>query len=368
MKKALKLFYSTLLSGKGIRAERAKYHAIYYVCSLVSIIHFVTFLLLQIHVLVGVHLLCLVSLQVMKKLAKSDKFFACMLITYFDIYLCEIMVSIWIGWNFGFTYYLFGLIPVIFYLNFSNPTTSKKTRIPIIIILASMVCFLVARYASSFHGPIQPIRSVAVINTIFTINCIICYLIVTSFCALYIVEMKAIQNRLREQNDQLRQLADSDPLTSLLNRRSMIDYLKRALDTYKAGIMDYCIIICDIDDFKQTNDTYGHDCGEMVLIQIADMMREVLGEVCNVSRWGGEEILILVPWDLNFCIAQIEYLRNKLEKYEFVYQEYRLHITMTFGIKAFEQKMTVQELIQLADLNLYEGKKTGKNCIVVKDK
>lgn len=362
--KAIKGFFSTLSSGKGIKAERAKYQAIYYVCSMVNIIHLVIFLMLQIQIMVVVNLICLVALFVMKCIIPSNKFFACMMITYLTFYLHEIIVSVWIGWSFGFTYYIFGIIPVIFYLNFSNPISSKKTRVPIIILVVSLVTFLVVRYLSSINGPIHPITSVTATNTIFTINSLICYLVVMLFCALYIEEMKTIQRRLREQNLQLRQLAERDPLTSLLNRRSMMDYLKMALDISKLGELKYCVIICDIDDFKITNDTYGHDCGDKVLVQIANLMLECLGEESKISRWGGEELLMLVPWDLNYCIERIEYLRKKLETNVFVYQENKIHITMTFGIKFFHAEMTVSEVIQLADSNLYHGKKSGKNCVV----
>jgi diguanylate cyclase (GGDEF)-like protein len=362
--KALRVFFSTLLSGKGVKAERAKYHAISYVCSFVNIIHLVTFLILQIHIMVFVNLLCLLSLFIMKKLIPRDRFFACMLITYSNFYLHQIIVSIWIGWTFGFTYYIFGMIPVIFYLNFSNPISSKKARVPINILLVSLICFLGARYISSIYGPIQRINSVMVVNTIFSINCIICFLFVMLFCALYIEEMKAVQHRLREQNGLLRQLADSDPLTSLLNRRSMLEHLRKAFDAYKTLGKNYCVIICDIDDFKNTNDTYGHDCGDKVLVQIADLMKACLGEESKISRWGGEEILMLVPWELNLCIEKIEDLRKQLETYSFIYQQHEVHITMTFGIKTFDSNMSVQQIIQLADSNLYEGKKIGKNCIV----
>jgi diguanylate cyclase (GGDEF)-like protein len=184
------------------------------------------------------------------------------------------------------------------------------------------------------------------------------------FCALYILEMRASQRCLEEHNTHLRQLADCDPLTSLLNRRSMMNYMMNAFDNFETGNLDYCIILCDIDDFKQTNDTYGHDCGDMVLVQSAKLLRECLGEDSKICRWGGEELLMLVPWSLNYCIEQIEIIRKKLENYIFLYQQNRVQITMTFGIKAFESELSVHEVIQLADHNLYEGKKVGKNCVI----
>ena len=363
--KTFRLFYSTLLSGKGVKAERAKYHAIYYVCSLVNIVCLAIFLFLKINMMVAVNLLCLISMMIMKRLIPKDKFFACMLITYMNFYLHQIIVSLWIGWNFGFTYYIFGIIPVIFYLNFSNPVSSKKTRVPITILIISLLGFLATRYLSSIYGVVQPIKSVAATNTLFTINSIICFTVVILFCALFIEEMRMSQRRLREQNIQLRQLADIDPLTSLFNRRSMMGYLKSALNYSNLEVMNYCVILCDIDDFKQTNDTFGHDCGDKVLVQIAELMRENLSEESKISRWGGEELLMLVPWELNYCKEQIESLRKKLEEYVFTYQQHKIHITMTFGIKSFESEMSVQEIIQLADRNLYEGKKSGKNCVVV---
>lgn len=362
--KNVKMLFLTILDGKGVSSERAKYLTIYYVCSLLNIIHLLIFLIFHIYVLAAVNLICLGSFLIMKKLINYDRFFTCMMITYLNIYICQIIVSIWIGWNFGFTYYVFGLIPVIFYLNFSNPTSSRSTRIPILILLVSLACFLGVRYLSSAHGPIQPITSVVAINAIFTINSMICYLIVMFFCALYILEMKASQQCLEEHNDYLRLLADSDPLTSLLNRRSMMNYIMNAYNNFEIGNSNYCIILCDIDDFKMTNDTYGHDCGDMVLVQSAKLLRESLGDDSKICRWGGEELLMLVPWNLNYCIEQVENIRKKFESYIFLYKQHRVKITMTFGIKAFDSELTVHEVIQLADHNLYQGKKSGKNCVI----
>lgn len=362
--KHVKELFSTILDGKSVSSEQAKYYTMYYVCSILNIIHLVIFVVLNIYLLAAVNLICLSIFFAMKRLITYNRFFACMMITYGNIYIYQIIVSVFIGWNFGFTYYIFGLIPVIFYLNFSNPTSSRSNRVPIIILLLSLGCFLIARYLSSIHGPIHPITSVVAINTIFTINSIICYLIVMLFCALYILEMKASQRYLQEHNNHLRYLADCDPLTSLLNRRSMMDYIVNAYDNFEAGNSNYCIILCDIDDFKQTNDTYGHDCGDMVLIQCAKLIREGLGDDSKICRWGGEEILMLVPWNLNYCIEQIELLRKKLESFIFLYQQHKVKITMTFGIKAYESELTVHELIQIADHNMYKGKKAGKNCVI----
>ena len=360
----VKKIFSTILDRKGVYSERAKYNAIFYVCNFLNIIHTAIFMILDIHTLAAANLISMTTFLVMKKLIRRDRFFACMMITYMNIYIYHITVSIWIGWNFGFTYYVFGLIPVVFYLNHSNPTSSKNHKVPIIIGLVSLIVFLAARYLSSINGPIHPITSVVAINTIFTINSIICYLILMLFCTLYILETRGSLRCLEEHNYQLKHLADCDPLTSLFNRRSMMDYILIAYDNFKAGNSDYCIILCDIDDFKQTNDTYGHDCGDMVLIQCAKLLRESLGEDSKICRWGGEELLMLVPWNLNYCIEQIEHLRKKLENFEFLYQQQSVQITMTFGIKAFESNLSVHEVIQLADHNLYEGKKVGKNCVI----
>ncbi|MCK4796958.1 MAG: GGDEF domain-containing protein, partial [Spirochaetes bacterium] len=122
----------------------------------------------------------------------------------------------------------------------------------------------------------------------------------------------------------------------------------------------------DIDDFKKFNDTYGHDCGDFILVSIANTIKSILREQDNVARWGGEEFLLLLP-DSNMEGAKItsEKIREKIASTPYYYNDIKLEVTMTFGVSVFDNdSIDIDYYIAKADKALYKGKKSGKNCVV----
>ena len=121
----------------------------------------------------------------------------------------------------------------------------------------------------------------------------------------------------------------------------------------------------DIDDFKLVNDTYGHLCGDYVLKEIAFLMhRENVDAV--LSRWGGEEFLIVgfSDGDMQIHLARLEQLRKSIEEHDFTYEDTHLKITVTIGVAEYAPGESTDEWIGRADMNLYEGKRSGKNKVV----
>ncbi len=163
---------------------------------------------------------------------------------------------------------------------------------------------------------------------------------------------------LERVNKKLSQEVQCDALTGLLNRRG----IKKTF-----GDLEYngrhILVLSDIDDFKLINDEYGHPCGDEILKQLADILKTSLKKGYRVSRWGGEEFLIVLPeTTMEEAIAYVKFLRERVLKALFRYKDIQLKITMTFGLAPLVGEF--DSSINLADQRLYKGKKEGKNQAV----
>lgn len=161
----------------------------------------------------------------------------------------------------------------------------------------------------------------------------------------------------------LRNLISNDPLTGLYNRRACSLKMKDILAKAEAEGAPFIAAIGDIDLFKRFNDNYGHACGDIVLKDVACHLNDSMGDKGFVSRWGGEEFLLIfnVPYE-----DAVETLRNIVEdirRYRCEYEGMKIPVTMTFGISEYTGG-TIDALVNSADNKLYYGKNHGRNCIV----
>ncbi len=163
----------------------------------------------------------------------------------------------------------------------------------------------------------------------------------------------------------LREMIEKDILTKLYSRRIGEIKLKQVqAESIERGT-SFCVALGDIDFFKKFNDTYGHDCGDRVLKEIANVIaNNMIGKGFAV-RWGGEEFLIIYEnVSLETAKTYLEKLREEILNYELRYNEESLFITMTFGIVEGIKEKDIAESIKQADRLLYQGKMNGRNQIV----
>jgi two-component system cell cycle response regulator len=179
---------------------------------------------------------------------------------------------------------------------------------------------------------------------------------------------EATEIELKAANKKLQELADTDPLTGLLNRRSTQNLISQEFERYKRQKISFSVILADIDFFKKFNDTYGHDCGDEVLKVISRLLLGELRALDSVSRWGGEEFLILMPGTQKEKAAAVaEKLRLVISQAECDCKDPEETITMTFGVSGYIETDNMEILIKRADNALYRGKDQGRNCVVVGD-
>ena len=166
-------------------------------------------------------------------------------------------------------------------------------------------------------------------------------------------------------SNDMEKMAKTDPLTQLPNRRAVLDQINYETVRFRRNAEPFTIVISDIDDFKNVNDTYGHDAGDKVLITLSNLINKTIRKQDVCARWGGEEFLFLLPGTDNKGSKIItEKIREKIEKEKVEYKDSKISITMTFGICSFSKSITTDECISRADKALDEGKKLGKNRIV----
>ena len=163
----------------------------------------------------------------------------------------------------------------------------------------------------------------------------------------------------------LRELATVDELTGIANRRAMQQTLLRAERRNLQQGAGFGLVLGDIDLFKQINDNYGHECGDMVIAEVARALSGALRDGDAVARWGGEEFLILLPdTDVTGALAVAEKLRVAVSTLQLRYGSAQLAPTISFGIAATQSDEPVAQLIRRADRALYRAKHSGRNCIV----
>ena len=176
--------------------------------------------------------------------------------------------------------------------------------------------------------------------------------------------IRDISNR-KAVEDEMYRLANIDPLTGLPNRRYMQKRIEQERYRAERSDREFSFIMADIDGFKQFNDNYGHDCGDYVLREIAEVLQGMVRKQDVVSRWGGEEFLFLLPeTGRDGAVKTAEKIRKKIEAKKLIYDGKELGITMTFGVATCRWEDNTEEQIKRADTALLLGKNKGKNCVV----
>lgn len=173
-------------------------------------------------------------------------------------------------------------------------------------------------------------------------------------------EIGAIGMFASKMRSDLHTLIEKDSLTSLYNRRSCNHRLQELTEKN----INYSVVMCDIDWFKKINDTYGHDAGDYVLVELSSLIQENIENIGFASRWGGEEFLLVYQQNFEETKQKIEHLQQTIRTHEFTYHATPIHVTMTFGIHPKESEVTFEETIKEADKKLYIGKNNGRNQIV----
>ena len=198
----------------------------------------------------------------------------------------------------------------------------------------------------------------------YVVNALLMFVIIFCFMMLLFWDVNHRSDRLAAKNNQLDEMSKKDPLTKLYNRRYMNYELNRRMSNLVGEGHIFGLIMADIDNFKNINDTYGHETGDAVLIAVANEFTNALrGDDC-VCRWGGEEFLVVISGNHQVTVDVAERIRKRVENLVIYAEGHEIKVTMTFGVSESIPGLRMERLIQIADERLYKGKQNGKNCVV----
>jgi len=157
-------------------------------------------------------------------------------------------------------------------------------------------------------------------------------------------------------------------MTRLKTKHFFFSVLMDKIDYASLEDKNLAVFILDIDHFKNFNDTYGHACGDMVLIEVASIIKNTVRQEDLAARYGGEEFVVLlcdIDQDKAFEIA--ERIRKTVEAKDFVFEKKHMRVTISIGISMYfgKKEISAKLLVEQADMALYESKNTGRNKTTV---
>lgn len=292
----------------------------------------------------------------------SEYYLSVYFITFVEVVLHSFAASLVVGWQYGFAQYIIAILPVGFYICYMLDINRRKIKIAVTLAFVSMFAFVLCKVISFYREPLINLNNTPLELSLYIFNTCCTFFFLILFTLVFVFEIRLSSNQLQHQNAILEKLASTDPLTGLYNRRSMDIFLSQAVESD----VGFALIMCDIDDFKKVNDTYGHDFGDVVLKGVAKITTEQVREKGYVCRWGGEEILILLnnaSEESSYRIA--ENIRRNVANRVFDLNEKWIHCSLTLGIALHQKREAVEETITRADYNLYRGKRNGKNAVIL---
>lgn len=283
-------------------------------------------------------------------------------LTFIEIIINAVWLEFSVNTSLGFPLYFFVLIPVSIYILFTEHSRWFRIIFLGCSFFANIFGYLFFQILSSLT-PATDI-SLSVLLT-FSVYNTVCVGFMLGFLSLYfMLHMQSQFSIIEEENSVLSEMSFRDELTGLYNRRFMKDFLEKA---FASSDKEFCVAMSDLDFFKQFNDRFGHEAGDLILKTTASLLSPYSEETkISVCRWGGEEFLFYFPMPPQKAELVLNQIRENIEKSVLAYKDKLLQVTMTFGISDSAKNYgLLSQMIDDADSRLYRGKNEGRNRVVL---
>jgi len=270
-----------------------------------------------------------------------------------------IIATINFGWSSGFYLLVLTVLPI----TFLNIPPRRIIAILMGLVLGGAV---VTMYITSliYLPTFQLAREPA--TAIFFTNLLCCIVSLAVIGYYFEKGAAATEASLVLVNKRLNNLASTDPVTNLANRRTMLSRITQEKIRLERTGEVFSLIMIDIDNFKVVNDEYGHDAGDFVLISLAAIINFIIRKQDHVARWGGDEFLVFLPeTTMNGARVVAEKIRSRILTTPFIYREMDIPVTVTLGVSEGDVDAGIGNCIRKADIALYSGKQAGKNRVTL---
>ncbi|MBO4338156.1 MAG: GGDEF domain-containing protein [Lachnospiraceae bacterium] len=262
----------------------------------------------------------------------------------------------WFGWWVGVQHFLIMILVIIFFVGYGKYQLKA--------LLATIICMIrilfYYRYSGGLSQYVIPEHTKDLLQILNTFAIFWCISLVSYTFAKSSREM---ESKLVKYNEKLEQQALTDNLTGLFNRRGGLEYIRKFLADNRFDNFSLCM--CDIDFFKKVNDTWGHECGDLVLKEISSIFKKEMKGHDMPCRWGGEEFLLLFPGSNgDDAYNRLVDIRDKIKALVVHYEGHEIKITMTFGLTEYDFRKDIDDAIAEADERLYYGKNNGRDQVV----
>ena len=281
---------------------------------------------------------------------KDDSFIGWMV--FFELIFHAVVAVVCIGKASGFQNYVY----ILTFLPFFNTTYQRKTHY--IRFFSIILTALGIEFYGHFYPPLYQLDDMVILGMHIT-NTLFFLMIMGIISFIFFQESGKYQAILRDNSNR-------DPLTKLFNRRFVISEMETHLPFNRQNGVTWAVILLDIDFFKRINDTYGHNAGDLVLVALAKTLQKNIRADNIVSRWGGEEFLIVCSVADKKNLEKImQRLRSVAKETAIEYQNKKISFSITLGGAIAQQQESFTELVHRADKALYRGKENGRNQCVI---
>lgn len=279
------------------------------------------------------------------------------------VYTLALCMSAWIlvnivyfGWDVGVQHFIIVMLVLSFFSGYAQYTFKAFSAVV-------LCCFRIYLFfLCESRNPVVSLPT-PMSNILQIINTIMIFWCISIIAYVFSKDSQALESKLIDYNNQLQDQANTDALTGLYNRRKAMEYLEQILTPSNSSFTSICI--CDIDFFKKVNDNYGHDVGDIVLQNLANIMKTTFDRNIVAARWGGEEFLLIFSgYNGDEAYVELESLRDRINALKFKAKEQTFSITMTFGLAEYDFNSDIDTTIKEADEKLYMGKENGRDQIV----
>lgn len=285
-------------------------------------------------------------------------------VCYAEVIIHAMLATFAVGGSCGFLLYMVCMVPIAYYAAYSF-RDSRYYINPVFYVVLTIAVFVISKCVAWAFEPLYNIGSSFIQNIIYIANYLLVVITIVAFMSTFLIQIRTLEELMIKKNQRLEVLSTQDTLTGLSNRRSINEIYKDISGKNK----EYAVILGDIDDFKHVNDTYGHSCGDSVLKAVSDVFKASVRDGDVVCRWGGEEILVMLPEcykDTAYKIA--ERIASGIRKIVVTSPGgMEVLVTMTFGVADSHEGADLKDVTKVADDRLYYGKRQGKNCVVKDD-